>query len=56
MIPLVAASEAGTAQTLYVFCIQGVIGLPYLYFIKKWNFLESKITEGDNPVHVINNL
>ena len=50
MIPLVVASEVGTAQTGVVFlqCRGSRTALLYL-FVEK-NSLEREIIEGDNPV------
>ena len=48
MIPQVVASEKGRAQT-YVACYMRVVGL-HLEILIKLKFLESDITEGENPV------
>ena len=48
MIPQVVASEKGRAQTSAACCI-GVVGL-HLEVLIKLKFLESDITEGENPV------
>ena len=48
MIPQVVASEKGRAQTVAA-CCSGVVGL-HLEELIKLKFLESDITEGENPV------
>ena len=48
MIPQVVASEKGRAQTNLA-CWVGVVG-PHLERLIKLKFLESDITEGENPV------
>jgi hypothetical protein len=48
MIPQVVASEKGRAQTR-VACSFGVVGL-HLETLIKPKFLESDVTEGENPV------
>ena len=51
MIPLVVASERGTAQTVDVARRQRGCRTATLYLNGEWKYLESYITEGDNPVH-----
>ena len=51
MIPLVVASDRGTAQTADVVRRQRGCRTARLYSNGEWKYLESYITEGDNPVH-----
>ena len=51
MIPPVVASERGTAQTADVVRRQRGCRTARLYLNGEWKYLESYITEGDNPVH-----
>ena len=51
MIPPVVASERGTAQTADVVRRQRGCRTATLYLNGEWKYLESYITEGDNPVH-----
>ena len=51
MIPPVVASERGTAQTADVARRQRGCRTAGLYLNGEWKYLESYITEGDNPVH-----
>ena len=51
MIPPVVASERGTAQTADVARRQRGCRTATLYLNGEWKYLESYITEGDNPVH-----
>ena len=51
MIPPVVASERGTAQTVDVARRQRGCRTATLYLNGEWKYLESYITEGDNPVH-----
>ena len=51
MIPPVVASERGTAQTVDVARRQRGCRTATLYRNGEWKYLESYITEGDNPVH-----
>ena len=50
MIPLVVASERGTAQTVDVARRQRGCRTATLYRNDDQKYLESYITEGDNPV------
>ena len=51
MIPLVVASERGTAQTSGVARRGWGCRTATLYLNGEWKYLESYIIEGDNPVH-----
>ena len=51
MIPPVVASERGTAQTGDVVRRRRGCRTATLYCDGEWKYLESYITEGDNPVH-----
>ena len=51
MIPPVVASERGIAQTADVVRRQRGCRTARLYLNGEWKYLESYITEGDNPVH-----
>ena len=51
MIPPVVASDRGTAQTADVARRQRGCRTATLYCNGEWKYLESYITEGDNPVH-----
>ncbi len=51
VIPWVAASERGAAQTGNVEAYSGVVGLRDGIKTRKWNGLERPVAEGDNPVH-----
>ena len=51
MIPPVVASDRGTAQTADVVRRQRGCRTAGLYLNGEWKYLESYITEGDNPVH-----
>ena len=51
MIPPVVASDRGTAQTADVVRRQRGCRTARLYSNGEWKYLESYITEGDNPVH-----
>ena len=51
MIPPVVASERGTAQTSGVARRGWGCRTATLYWNGEWKYLESYITEGDNPVH-----
>ena len=51
MIPPVVASERGTAQTVDVARRHRGCRTATLYLNGEWKYLESYITEGDNPVH-----
>ena len=51
MIPPVVASERGTAQTVDVARRRRGCRTAALYCDGEWKYLESYITEGDNPVH-----
>ena len=51
MIPPVVASDRGTAQTADVARRRRGCRTATLYCNGEWKYLESYITEGDNPVH-----
>ena len=51
MIPPVVASDRGTAQTVDVARRRRGCRTATLYCNGEWKYLESYITEGDNPVH-----
>ena len=52
MIPLVVASERGTAQTNYVAMHSWGYRTATFGLKLNWNVLERTIIEGDNPVQV----
>ena len=52
MIPLVVASERGTAQTNYVVMHSWGYRTATFGIKTNWNALERAIIEGDNPVQV----